>query len=168
MTENFKIEKGLVNRLTNITNRSISQTQFLFELCDYNFVKLVQLEQKIKNNNISYCPGDKKEINTILKMGDGSNYNRSKFTWLTCKPLCRLKSYPFLTGLISKELKGNNNFNSQWGVIWNNIELSNHLQNKGGLPNFWNDKSEFDICIVTIPGKNIHDEIQMWNKHINY
>lgn len=66
----MKLDANLMKELTNNTNRSKNQTQFLFELCDFNFEKLVELERKIKNNFIFYCPGDKDELNHILSLGD--------------------------------------------------------------------------------------------------
>ena len=71
MKKNLKLESGLLNRLTNLTNRSNSQTQFLFELCDFNFHKLLELERKLKNNFVFYCPGDKESVSKILAMSEG-------------------------------------------------------------------------------------------------
>ena len=65
----YNLDKDFVDRFTNATNRSISQTEFLFNLVDGDLLKLIELEEKIKNNFIFYCPGDKREVNKILKMG---------------------------------------------------------------------------------------------------
>lgn len=70
----MKLDANLMEELTNKTNRSKNQTQFLFELCDFNFEKLVELERKIKNNFIFYCPGDKDELNHILSLGEGKGW----------------------------------------------------------------------------------------------
>jgi hypothetical protein len=48
------------------SNRALNQTLFLFELCDNDFQKLLLVEEKIKNHHLSYCPGDKEELNKIL------------------------------------------------------------------------------------------------------
>jgi len=69
MDRNTKLDK-----LSNVTNRSYNQTSFLFELLDKDFDKLVSLEQKIKNNFVMYCPGDKEECEKVLAMGDGSGW----------------------------------------------------------------------------------------------
>jgi len=149
----MKIEKGLVDRLTDLTNRSRGQTQFLFELCDFDFDKLLLLETKIKNNHVFYCPGDKETVDEILKLGDGKK--RFKLTWLMCKPMCRFKEIPELTGLISKELQKNHcqycihtKFEEQWGVNWEDKSLTTWIQNKGGLPNFWQDKTSLEVVLI--------------------
>ena len=151
----FKLEKGFVNRLTDITGRSIGQTQFLFELCDFNLNKLIELEIKIKTNLICYCPGDREGRDRILSLKNG-NY-KFKLNWLMCKPLVRIKDIPQLSGLISMELEEdrcrccwNRKYKSQWGIHWNKKELTKWIQNKGGLPHFWNDKDSFEISIFEI------------------
>lgn len=75
MEYNMKI----LNEFTNITNRSINQTKFLLELLDGDFMKLIELEEKIKNNFISYCPGDKESVQRILDMDYGKYWWRIKF-----------------------------------------------------------------------------------------
>jgi len=64
----------LLDRFTSATNRSKAQTNFLFDLCDGDFQKLVRLEEKIKNNFISYCPGDVENVEEILAMNDETNW----------------------------------------------------------------------------------------------
>ena len=68
------MEPGLLDRFTDVTNRSKAQTNFLFDLCDGDFQKLVRLEEKIKNNFLGYCPGDKEEVEKILAMDDESGW----------------------------------------------------------------------------------------------
>jgi hypothetical protein len=58
----------LIDYITNITNRSINQTKFLLELCNYDYSRLCLLEEQIANNFIHYCPSDKIEIDKILNM----------------------------------------------------------------------------------------------------
>jgi hypothetical protein len=70
----------LINLLTDITGRHPRQTEFLLELLDDNFEDLLILEEKIKNNFIYYCPGNKEEIKKILLMGDKSKqFNLDSF-----------------------------------------------------------------------------------------
>ena len=64
----YKLDDYLLNWLTDRTNRSNAQTQFLFQLVDGDFNKLKDLEVKIKNCHVSYCPGDKDEVNNVLAM----------------------------------------------------------------------------------------------------
>lgn len=68
------LNKDLLDLFTNSTNRSKSQTNFLYGLCDGDFQKLVLLEEKIKNNFLSYCPSTKDEVNKILLMEDESGW----------------------------------------------------------------------------------------------
>lgn len=60
------VREQLCEPLSNKYNRRLGQVMFLYELCDYNFEKLCSLEEKIKNNHIHYCPGDKEEIEKII------------------------------------------------------------------------------------------------------
>lgn len=56
----------LVNALAKKINRSRPQEEFLFELCGKNFKKLCDLEFKIKEKFITYCPNNIEEIDEIL------------------------------------------------------------------------------------------------------
>jgi hypothetical protein len=47
-------------------NRSEGQCKFLYDLCDRNIVKYIELETQIKKRRIAYCPGDRKEVERIL------------------------------------------------------------------------------------------------------
>ena len=64
----------LLDRLTDATNRSKGQTNFLYDLCDGDLEKLLRLEEKIRNNFLSYCPDDKEEVEKILAMEDESGW----------------------------------------------------------------------------------------------
>ena len=66
--------KNTLDKLSDVTNRSLGQTKFLFDLCDKDLNKLVCLEQKIANNFLGYCPNDKEEVEKILAMGNGSSW----------------------------------------------------------------------------------------------
>jgi len=63
-----------LNRLTNVTNRSKGQTLFLLELLGYDVLKLLELEEKLQNNFLNYCPGDLKECEKVLNMDKGTNW----------------------------------------------------------------------------------------------
>jgi len=70
--ENFnkelKLDKEKLEWITDKTNRSLGQTQFLYKLVEGDFEKLKKLEMQIKNCYIFYCPSTKKEVEKILKM----------------------------------------------------------------------------------------------------
>jgi hypothetical protein len=68
--EKDKLYKSVINRLSTVVNRSIGQTKFLLELCEYDFENYCMIEEKIKRCLISYCPGDWHEITKILDMKD--------------------------------------------------------------------------------------------------
>jgi hypothetical protein len=68
------MDNDLLDRFTDVTNRSKGQTNFLYDLCDGDFQKLVSLEEKIRNNFLSYCPDDKEEVEKILAMDNESNW----------------------------------------------------------------------------------------------
>jgi hypothetical protein len=58
----------VVDEFTNITNRSNHQTKFLLDLLNGSFNNIQELENKIKNNFVFYCPGDLLEIETVLSL----------------------------------------------------------------------------------------------------
>lgn len=60
-------KKDTFDLLTDITNRSKSQTLFLYELCDRSCLKLLLLEKRLKEKFTTYCPADKETIEEILK-----------------------------------------------------------------------------------------------------
>jgi len=62
----YKLSDELLEYLTTNYNRSKNQLQFLYNLLDGDFDKLLLLEEKIKEKHINYCPGCIKEINNIL------------------------------------------------------------------------------------------------------
>jgi hypothetical protein len=149
--KNLKLESGLINRLTDLTGRSVNQTQFLFELCGFDFMKLLELERKMKNHFIWSCPADKEEVNRILRLNEGNK--RFKLTWLICKPMCRPKDDNTLRGLIVMEFSpsrcsccGNVKFKPQWGISW--CKDSEWFKDKkNGHPYFWNDQELFEVVI---------------------
>lgn len=67
-TYKYELDKQRLDELTSVTNRSDGQTQFLFQLVDGDFRKLMLLESKIKTNHVGYCPGDKEEVEKILNL----------------------------------------------------------------------------------------------------
>lgn len=67
-TYRHKMDENTLDKLTTIFNRSKIQMNFLFQLVDGDLEKLKELEIKIKNNHIHYCPGDKEEAQIILNM----------------------------------------------------------------------------------------------------
>lgn len=111
----MKLDKNLMEELTNKTNRSRNQTQFLFELCDFNFEKLVELERKIKNNFVSYCPGDKEEVERVLSLGEGKG-------WFKLEP-----RFEFVWG--NNELPSVNDFSMEKKLRYKLLGYSNKFQN---------------------------------------
>lgn len=53
-----ELDKGRLEWLVSKTNRSLNQTQFLYQLVDGDFEKLKRLEEQLSNCSCSYCPGD--------------------------------------------------------------------------------------------------------------
>ncbi len=64
--------KEFFEEFTSATNRSRGQTEYLFELCDHDLNKLVELEEKLKNNFVGWVPGDKEALDKVLSMGEGN------------------------------------------------------------------------------------------------
>ena len=65
----------ILESISTVVNRTLGQTKFLFVLCEMDIYKYMILEEKIKNNFISYCPVDKKTIDEIISIKkDKSNF----------------------------------------------------------------------------------------------
>lgn len=87
-----KLEQDQLNWLTHLTCRSFEQTQFLFDLCEGDFLHLCKLEEKIKNIHSTQCPSTKDEIQKILS-------KKTKENWF------KLFQYSFYhSQLVTKEL----------------------------------------------------------------
>jgi len=67
-------EKTLLDNVTDLTNRSMSQTTLLLELCDYNFSKLCEVEEKLGNSFYGACPSTKDEVEKVLLLENKTNY----------------------------------------------------------------------------------------------
>lgn len=61
------MNKNDIEALAYLFNRSDNQILFLLSLIDYNLDILIELETKIKENFIHYCPASKESIDEILK-----------------------------------------------------------------------------------------------------
>lgn len=70
------LEEEKMRWLTELTGRHPRQTQFLFELVDYDFEKLKLLESQIKNCFVFSCPGDKEEVERVMKFTPKMNKYR--------------------------------------------------------------------------------------------
>jgi len=68
------MEKDKLDKLTDVTNRGKGQTLFLLKLLDGDILKLLELEEKLKNNFLHYCPADKEECEKVLSMGNGKDW----------------------------------------------------------------------------------------------
>jgi len=67
--------KDHLDWLTDKTSRSVGQTKMLLELVDNDFEKLVDLEVKIKECFLSYCPSDKESVKEVMDMESKSKWN---------------------------------------------------------------------------------------------
>lgn len=59
---------NLLEWFSNHFNRSNSQCHFLLDLCDGNYMKLKELEVQMKEKFVFYCPGDKEELEKVMKL----------------------------------------------------------------------------------------------------
>lgn len=73
-TYKYELDKERLDWLTDRTNRSLAQTQFLFQLVDGDFDKLKVLEEHLKNCFVAYCPGDTEEVNKVMNMERKSDW----------------------------------------------------------------------------------------------
>lgn len=68
MEDKYELDEARLKFITHEFNRSKNQTNFLYNLVEGDFDKLLELEHKIKRNFLHYCPGDVNSVNDILKM----------------------------------------------------------------------------------------------------
>ena len=72
MNDDLKKEDEILKKkltiFANKFNRSVNQTTFLHNLLGCDFKRLNDLEVKIKNFHIFYCPGDLKEVDYIMNL----------------------------------------------------------------------------------------------------
>lgn len=146
-----------LDKLSTLTNRSYSQTEFLCRLCNNDLKKLVLLEQKILNNFLSYCPGDKEAVEDVLSMSDGSGWAFSDERYSKLDDFldvedkigkeCTFKETGH-KGMIKYELPWNKRFLAQWGIFWNDGKNGNEHAERNrtiGVLNFWQDKDKIDF-----------------------
>lgn len=70
----FKLDNQRLDWITNLTNRSKGQTQFLYQIVGGDFEKLKQLEIQIKNTFCGYCPSTSEEVEKIMNLKPKSNW----------------------------------------------------------------------------------------------
>lgn len=68
-----KLDDDKIKWITTKTNRSIAQTQFLFNLLGGDFEKLKKLEEKIKNTFYHACPSNIEIVERLLKEENRTN-----------------------------------------------------------------------------------------------
>jgi len=72
-TDLTKYEKELIEHLTDLTNRSVSQTIMLFGLCTKDFNILCRLEENLMNSLTFYCPSTTDEVIKCLSLKHFTN-----------------------------------------------------------------------------------------------
>jgi hypothetical protein len=65
-TYQHALDKERLEWLSKQTNRSNSQTEFLYQLVDGNFEKLKELEEQLKNCFVFGCPDSKEELEEVM------------------------------------------------------------------------------------------------------
>lgn len=70
----FHLEKEKLDFIVERTNMHPMQVQFLFQLVGGNYERLKQLEEKLKNNFVPYCPSTVNEVERVLYAPNKSNW----------------------------------------------------------------------------------------------
>lgn len=123
-------DDDFLERFTDVTNRSKSQTLFLYGLVQRDFEKLVELEEKLKNNHLSYCPSNKEEVERVLQM--------SYRTYWFKIPFCEHIETGCI-GIIKNHL--NTHSPAQYGIYWVQHTYVRTMQNHY----YWNDKTKIKV-----------------------
>lgn len=63
-----KLEKEVLDYLTDKTNRSKLQTLFLFNLVDGDMNKYKRLEEQLKNCLCFFCPDTDEQVEEVMNM----------------------------------------------------------------------------------------------------
>lgn len=58
----------LLKYYTLVDNRSMNQTLQLFDLCDNDFERLMEVSAKMKKHHVYACPANKVELEELLKL----------------------------------------------------------------------------------------------------
>lgn len=89
-----KRDKDIFDRLSDATNRSLDQTKFLFNLVCGDLLKLIELEEKLKNN-FQPTPGDKETVEKVLNMDYGKYWWKLNF-------FTTYDNKPYLNNIVKK------------------------------------------------------------------
>lgn len=76
-TYNHEMNKGLLNLFSAMFNRNSGQTTFLFNLLGGDYGKLFDLEVRIKNCHVCFCPGDVEDVEEVMAMVPKSEWFNS-------------------------------------------------------------------------------------------
>lgn len=80
-TYKYEIDEEKLKSLVKVTNRRKTQTNFLFQVVNGDFEKLVKFEKAVKVLSISYCPGDEKTLNSVLMKYHLSEKDKTFYKW---------------------------------------------------------------------------------------
>lgn len=64
----YELDEVRLQWLSEETNRSLGQTNFLYNLVAGDWEALLALERQIKRCFVSYCPGDEVEVIKVMAM----------------------------------------------------------------------------------------------------
>lgn len=92
--ETMQLAPKLMEQVTKQTNRSRRQTQELFEFCDFNYDKLVELELKLINNFLP-PPGDKEYADYVLSLENTRKYYYGRYNLRTKGKLFRKRTQKY-------------------------------------------------------------------------
>lgn len=73
MNKQYKLDQETLKYLVGRTNRAEHQTQFLYNVVGGNYVYLKQLEMKLKNALVSWCPENEEEVEYIMSLPNVCN-----------------------------------------------------------------------------------------------
>jgi hypothetical protein len=79
-----KLDDETLEKLTDRTNRSKGQTNFLYDLLNGDLNKLLDLEEKVKNNvdrvhTSGFCPADPETAEWVLSLPGKGTFNLDEF-----------------------------------------------------------------------------------------
>ena len=77
-TYQHTLDEDSLSWLCNQTNRSKTQTLYLFQLVDGDFKKLLALEEQIKNTHYHARPDNKQDVECLMNMNPKTKWFKIK------------------------------------------------------------------------------------------
>lgn len=162
----YTLNPLLLDDISTRTNRSIGQTNFLFNLLNGDLKKYLELESKIKDNFISYCPSTTEEIEYVLSLPMKNRWYKEDDTIIEIVKFDDKKYF-----LISKNDNIVYNGKCKIDIVFIKHIAQNHYSMR--FKPYWYEIETDLLCLGFDPNQKFSKEelievIEKWNKFNNF